>query len=277
MRSRIWWVALFALLVTACGGAYEVTTTVVSGESTLEISVYEPVGDGSWPLVYALPGSGGSAPRDLEVLATELAKNGVLVLASDIAVDNLDDAQQSAECGYRYALSIAEDHGGDLTEPVTMLGFSLGATGALIHGLNDSAYGPNGVYEKCPPAAERPDLVASIAGCHAQTTGIKGGELPNEPAVPMEYDPVWDWDSTTADVLLIAGSDDSVCRAIQSQDAQEALLAAGFDATYVEIAEAEHGEMVFHDIDANWATLPNDHPQGQETVTAILDAIETAG
>lgn len=55
------------------------------------------------------------------------------------------------------------------------------------------------------------------------------------------------------------------------------LESAGYDVVFVKVPDSNHGEIVFHDYDNNWETLPGDHPAGQATVQAILDAIEAAG
>jgi len=45
----------------------------------------------------------------------------------------------------------------------------------------------------------------------------------------------------------------------------------------IEIPDAGHGELVFHGHNEgdDWAELPPDAPQGQETVRIILEAIES--
>jgi len=45
-------------------GALDVSTTMVSGESTRDLWVWAPSEPGPWPVVYAVPGSGGEARRD---------------------------------------------------------------------------------------------------------------------------------------------------------------------------------------------------------------------
>jgi hypothetical protein len=56
---------------------YDVITSTVSTDTTRDVWVYEPDGDERWPVVYAIPGSGGDARRDLSTVATELARRGV--------------------------------------------------------------------------------------------------------------------------------------------------------------------------------------------------------
>ena len=46
---------------------------------------------------------------------------------TDIATqEGVDQAGIDAECGYRFARSIAAEHGGDLDQPVTFVGLVLG-------------------------------------------------------------------------------------------------------------------------------------------------------
>lgn len=269
-----------SIVVVGCGESgppYEVTQTVVSGAETQDLTVWAPDADGTWPVVYAMPGSGGSAVRDLGVLAEELAKSGLVVFAADVFADSYDEMVQYSECGYRYSLQVAEDHGGDLARPVTMLGFSTGASGAVFLGLNSAgAYGPDGVYEVCPPAAERPDIVVSIAGCHYTLSNLEH-ELGSKPSVTANIDTTWNWDHKTAEILLVAGSEDRQCQPFQSIGAQETLQEDGFEVMYVGIEGAGHGELVFHDTDNDWAELPSDDPRGQAVAQVIIDTIEAAG
>ena len=118
--------------VSGCGDAdpsYEVTSTMVSHETTADVWVWAPDGDGSWPVVYALPGSGGDARRDMAVLATGLASRGVVVFVTDYgSLASVADAARFTECGYRFSLDFADQYGGDLSQPVAMDGYSLGVT-----------------------------------------------------------------------------------------------------------------------------------------------------
>ena len=70
------------------------------------------------------------------------------------------------------------------------------------------------------------------------------------------------------------GADDDVCPARGSIAAQELLTEAGYDATYVEIPDANHWQVIFHDQSyGTYKTLEPDDPAGQATVQAVLDAI----
>jgi acetyl esterase/lipase len=112
-------IAFLAMVVLAAGcGAgvdaeppFEVSSAVISHETTQDISVWAPEADGSWPVVYALHGIGGSR-QDLAETAMALARQGVVVFAADYRSATPEHWEQDAECGYRYALSIAEEYGG---------------------------------------------------------------------------------------------------------------------------------------------------------------------
>ena len=67
------------VLAAACGGGdsdYEVTSEVVSDDTTQDILVFEPQGEGPWPVVFALHGIDGAA-EDMTEIATRLAREGL--------------------------------------------------------------------------------------------------------------------------------------------------------------------------------------------------------
>jgi alpha-beta hydrolase superfamily lysophospholipase len=263
--------AVTSLIATNCGSGsdegppFEVSSAVVSHPTTRDISVWAPETDGSWPVVYALHGRGGSR-QDLAETAIALARQGVVVFAADYRSSDAENWEQDAECGYRYMLSIAEDYGGDLDQPVTSVGYSLGATLVLEGGLNDATYGPGGSYDKCFSGAPRADVTVAVAGCHYEYQGQTFDLDPNNSR----------WTNEETDLILVAGTDDPVCEAWQSQDATAAFRSAGYDANLVEIDGANHFTLIFHDlVDGEWLTLP-DEAAGMEAVRAILDAIGAA-
>ena len=262
-------VGLLALSLVACSGAYETSTTVVSGEYTQKIWVTGPDADdsddwGSWPLVFAWHGLGGTGDG-LSTLAEKLASNGVVVFAPTYRTTRIEQLEQDAECAYRYALSIAADHGADLDQPITFVGESLGATVALYGGLNEAAYGPEGTYDQCGSGVPRPDVIVPVAGCHFEYDGVES---------PFDITPFSKQDAL---ITLVVGSDDEVCAPWQSKDAEAALLAAGYDVEYVEIEGGNHNNVAFYEvIDDEWVQLEED-PIGDEVVQAVLDAMEEAG
>lgn len=253
-------------------GPYGVTTTMVSDKTTPDIWVYAPDSAGSWPVVYAIPGDGGDARRDLDVMATELARRGYVVFATDWdPTGSVESFEWQHECGYRFSREKAAEFGGDLDQPVTMVGFSAGTTAVLYHALGESEWGPDGRWspsvafavdgDECFSGAPRPDVLVGIAGCHT-TNGFPSA--------------VKAWENTDADYVFVTGSDDEICDTAQSETAASYLRRNGYDVTVIEIPDASHGELVFHDLNNDWAELPPDDPRGQQTVRIIIDTIDAA-
>ena len=196
MRKAIL-IGLLPMILVACGNpSFEVTSTTVSDRTTQDVWVWAPDGDGSWPVVFAVHGSESKA-KDLEVLATELASHGVVVFAADTRTVpfNAPNYEQDVECGYRFSRTIADEYGGDLTQPVTFVGFSLGATAVLYHG-HGAQFGPDGWYDECFEVTPRPDVVVAIAGCHKKFDYPVGAR---------------EWGNPDADVVLVSGSEDTDC------------------------------------------------------------------
>jgi len=239
---------------------YEVITTSVSTDSTRDVWVYEPDGDGVWPVVYAIPGSGGDARGDLSTVATELARRGVLVFATDWAGEpDSEVSVAEVECGYRLALDLAGDYGGDLSRQPVVFGYSAGATTALNLTLGEAEYGPGGDFAVCFDGVPRPAASVALSGCHSHF------------AFGLETD---SWGNDNALLLLPVGNDDSGCTVRQSAKAGEALRQAGYDVSIIAIPDADHGDVVFRDIANKWAPLPPDHLPGRYTVQMILNAID---
>jgi predicted esterase len=236
---------------------------VISHETTRDISVWVPHGEGPWPVVYALHGLGGHRD-DLAEVATNLADQGILVFSAQHSAPDWAATEHDVECGYRFVRTMAGKYGGDLEQPVTFVGFSVGATLVLHHGLADDAFGPGGTFDACFSGAPRPDIIVPISGCHYEYQGATFG-----------FDTVG-WSNQKADLVLIAGEKDSVCEAWQSQDAASVLASSGYDVRLNEIAGANHLKVIFHDfVDDQWLTVP-DEPAGHEVVQTILEAIATA-
>jgi predicted dienelactone hydrolase len=127
-RRLIMTAAVFAVLA-ACGESpspadnaqtgppYNLVSTTVKDARTQQIEVWAPTGQGQWPVVYAVPGTGGKW-TDFDQVGPALARQGVVVFASDYRVNGTEE-QVTADlvCGYRYARSIAGSYGGELTRP----------------------------------------------------------------------------------------------------------------------------------------------------------------
>jgi acetyl esterase/lipase len=251
------------------GPPYDVVSEDVSHETTVGITVWAPDADGEWPVVYALHGTigMGASRRDWEPAGEKLASEGVVVFAADNR-QTPSTGESDAECGYRYALSIAENYGGDLDQPITSIGHSLGASMVLVGGLNADAYGPGGTYDQCFSGAARPDVIVPIAGCHYS---FGGRDFPPDTSL-------WTRDGDGGPQITVIGlENDTVCPASQSVEVTAELQAAGYDASYVEIAGANHYAPLFGDvIDDEWLVQP-DASGGDEVVQTILNAIEMLG
>lgn len=249
-------------------GPFEVTTTVVSHETTQDISVWAPDADGSWPIVYLVPAAGTG--QDLAEMATRLASHGTVLFAPDYRFDDSPLAkEQDLECGYRYTRTIAHEYGGDLDLPVTVVGDSFGASMALYGGLSEATYGPGGSYGVCFTGVPRADLIVPIAGCYYEH---EGDAFP-EPFLEALADSTVA-KNLDADLVLVVGEDDSTCQPWQSEDAAETLEAAGYDARVVVVPGGDHGNVVFwRVVDSEWMTAPND-PVGKKVIQVILDAID---
>ncbi len=237
-------------------GPFEVTTTMVSHETTQDIWVWAPDADGSWPIIYALHGTGGTGDG-LATTASKLASHGYVVFSPTWR------SEMDAECGYRYALSVAGQYGGDPDLPITSIGHSLGASVILVGGLDDAAYAEGGTYDACFTGGPRPSLLVPIAGCHYEYRGNEFG-----------FDPV-PFSGRDVDITLVVGTEDTECDPWQSQDATEVLNDVGYDARLVEVEDGNHANVVFYEIvDDEWVAIPDD-PVGEEVVRVILDALGT--
>ena len=274
MKKRLLVVVVTVLTAFAggCGGddpVFYVTSTIVSHETTRDVHVRAPDAEGPWPVVNALHGLGGRA-ADMAIMAEALASRGFVVFAASgrtteaVEQGRFDDLVRDTECGYRFARTIAEDYGGDLDQPVTMVGYSFGASGALSFGLEEAAFGPGGAYEECFSGAPRPDVIVAVSGCHYEFEGSSFG-----------FDTTG-FGNNDAALVLVVGENDPVCAPWQSEDAADALAAEGYDVDFVEIPNGNHFSVIFHDlVDDEWLTAPEE-PAGHAVVETILDAIDAA-
>ena len=263
------------VLATACGEGdsdYEVTSEVVSHQTTQDILVFEPQAEGPWPVVFALHGHDGSG-EDMTEIATRLAREGLVVFAptyrSDLTTnEGLLETAVDVECAYRFARSIAAEHGGDLNQPVTFVGWSMGATLALQAGLTEEI-DPSGEIVSCFPEVPRADVIAAISGCHYDFDF-------GEEAVLDFYNPSA-WGNEDADVALLAGDADTDCPPRHSEGAADELRSAGYDVDLVMLEGADHFAPIFHEYVGNDEMIPVDEsPAGERTVEVILDAIADA-
>lgn len=173
---RIAMVASLATVAVACGGGGDdvltVTSQVVSDPTTPDLRVLAPDGEGPWPVVVALHGFGGTG-QDMVELGTRLAKAGVVVFVPTYNTDlstpeGLTRASDDIVCAYQVARRIAPEHGGDLTQPVTVVGWSLGADFAVLGVLGPPTDSSTG---RCPGELPRPDVAVALAGCYYEFEG----------------------------------------------------------------------------------------------------------
>lgn len=261
------------LLATSCSsghppGRYEVTSTVLSSSTPRELRVFAPVGEGAWPVVFAFHGINGKA-GDMAELGRHLARRGVLVFAPTFRTDLSRDAgkvelARDAECGYRLARNVAHRYGGDLHQPMTFVGWSLGATLAIQGGL-DEQIDPAGIYLDCKPEVPRADVIVALSGCHYEFQG-----QPSTLLDPSE------WANRGASITLVAGERDTVCMPWQSERAERQLRAAGYDVRLFTLDGADHPAPVFHGIVNDTMVPASDTTAGERTVEIILDAIASA-
>lgn len=256
------------LLLSSCGdlgsvdGGFQVTSEVVSHEATKDMLVFAPDGEGSWPVIVAFHGVGGT-PEDMAEIATRLAREGNVVFAPTYGTDittqeGVDRAGIDAECGYRLARSIASKYGGDLSQPVTFVGWSLGASAALAIGLTEDI-DPTGKFVSCFDQVPRPDIIVAISGCH-----YEGGRLD---LVDTET-----WGNKEADIVLIAGEQDTTCPASETEDAAAEMRSAGYDVDVVMLEGASHFAPIFGSL-VDGKLVASDDPAGDRTLEVILKAI----
>ncbi len=267
-----WWPALVgvALLLAACGtdsgGApYEATREVVSHETTQEILVFAPDAEGSWPVVFAVHGINGAGDHMAEI-ARRLAERGFVVFAPTYRTDfstqeTAMDASLDLVCAGWYAGSIAGDHGGDLDQPITFLGWSLGAGYVLEGGLVEDI-DPAGDLLPCSVEAVRADVVVTVAGCHY---GPDGTQPPFDPT---------DWTNRDATIVMTVGADDTQCEPWQTEDAAALLRSHGYDVDVVVFEDADHFSPLFLEFVDGGLVADTEHPAGDQLVDLVVDAVD---
>jgi dienelactone hydrolase len=265
-RRRLPTALAVLVVLAACGDpasddGYDVTTQTVSDETTQTISVFAPDADGSWPVVLAYHGNEGTR-ADMALLGERVAAAGAVVFtpdyrSGDFSENGLIETVTDVECAYRYVRSIAADHGGDLQRPVVWVGWSLGAVWAVQGGL-DETIDDTGTILPCTPEVPRPDVVVAVAGCYEE--------------VGQGFDPD-QWGNPDARLILVAGSDDTVCPAAESERVTQELRARHYDVRLVTLEGADHFAPVFHREENGHLVESPDEPAGQEVLRLITDAL----
>jgi dienelactone hydrolase len=265
-------VASLATVAVACGGRGDdgltVASQIVSDPTTPDMRVLAPDGEGPWPVVLALHGFGGTG-QDMVELGTRLAKAGVVVFVPTYNTDlstpeGLTRASDDLVCAYQLARRIAPEYGGDVSQPVTAVGWSLGADLAVLGGLGPPTDSSTG---RCPGELPRPAVVVALSGCYY--------EFEDNPVT--WFDDLTGWTNKSADVHLVDGDNDTTCPASQTERLATSLRTEGYDVAVTRLSSANHGAPIFHDErDGQWQVITDD-PAGEQAVEIILDAITTAG
>ena len=264
-------VVVLALFLAACsgggGGASgpAVREQTISDPTTQDILMFRPSGQGSWPIVMAYHGSNGNAEQMAE-LGRRLAATGLVVFAPDIRTDvsteqGIVNTANDSECAYRYARSVAAHFGGDLERPVTFVGWSFGANFALQGGL-DEDLDPSHRFISCFTNVPRPDVIVALDGCHYEFAGRPSTLLDRE-----------QWGNPGVHLVLAAGSDDTVCPAVQSEKMAAELRTRGYTVQYELLQGADHFAPVFLAGGVSGTVPSPDSPAGDHTVRLITDAI----
>jgi dienelactone hydrolase len=236
----------------------------VSHATTQDILVFAPDAEGSWPVVVVMHGVGGRA-EDMAEFATHLARDGLVVFVPNYRTDvsseeGIEDAGRDGECAYRFARTVASDYGGDLDQPVTFVGWSLGASYVLAAGLTDDI-DPSGEGLSCFEKVPGPDVVVAMSGCHYEYEGR-----------PTGFD-LHGSGNMDADVELLAGEQDTTCAAWQTEDAAAELRSAGYDVDLLILDGASHYAPIFHDRVNGEDVVVTDDPAGERAIDAIVEAI----
>ena len=267
-RLRLAALAASAAMVAACGGTgpdddlgYDVTADTISDETTQDIEVFAPDAHGAWPVVVAYHGNEGNAGQ-MALLAEGVASAGAVVFvpnyrSGDFSQQGIVNLARDAECGYRYARTVAPDYGGDLAEPVVWVGWSLGAVFALQAGL-DETLDDTGKILTCFSDAPRPDIIVAVSGCYED--------------IGPAFDPA-QWGNEDAEVILVDGDEDTVCPAAQTDRVAKELRTRHYDVRLVTIEGADHFAPVFHRYEDGQMVESPDEPAGQEVQRLVTDAV----
>jgi alpha-beta hydrolase superfamily lysophospholipase len=257
-------------------------TDGISGPDIENITVWAPDAEGPWPIVMFLPGWEGKGIHYAQT-AEMLAGQGVVVFApdtrsQDIATADWRNPYRDAECAYRHMRTVAPKYGGDIDQPITISGHSLGAYIAMAIVLFEAQFGPDSSFDRCPgQVPPRPDQVVGLSGCYSKS-GVDGTEFPFAPSTQG-------WTHLDASIHLVVGSDDTVCEPWQSEEAATTLAADGYMSVELTVIDdADHFDVMFtgyrgdnewYEPGGEWFAKPND-PGGVAAAQAILDTITTS-
>lgn len=199
--------------------------------------------------------------------ARRLAERGFVVFAPTYRTDlsteqGAIDATRDLVCSGWLVDSIAGDHGGDPDQPVTFLGWSLGASYVLEGGLIEDL-DPAGRLRPCDIDSLRVDVIVAVAGCHYAAQGVE-----------FDFD-ASGWSNKDASIVVAVGEDDTNCAPWQSADAADELRANGYDVDLFVLDDADHFSPFFLDFVDGELVLDPDHPAGNRLVDIVVDAVGT--
>ena len=146
----------------------DVVYMTINGVELL-MDVYEPQGDGPWPVVVAFHGLSPSGKDDFSntVVAQEAASEGMVVFAPSwiagdpfpITIDDFEMFKASANCAVAFAQENAANYRGDPTNTV-VYGFSAGAGAGLLATVQPSG----GPIEGCESEASPAPISGAVLG-----------------------------------------------------------------------------------------------------------------
>ncbi len=224
--------------------AVEVTEDI-DVTSTRTMDVYEPTEGGPWPVVVMWHGADTSVPAsnshriDMTYLAPVVAEQGAVVFNVSYSAMTPADAVNDTGCSLQLAVESATDFGGD-PERVVLVGNSFGGAAALIWGL-DTPF-RNEPFTDCAADADSvqvlPDaVVAAASGIDPRNLSVASWQQADDAVL----------DAGTP-MLLVGGNPDlqvffatqrahpaGVARPEDSIALHEALLAAGYESTLIEL------------------------------------------
>ena len=257
-----------------------VRTDNISGTDIANMTVWAPDAQGDWPVVLLLAGWSGIGDH-YSATAEALASHGVVVFAPDYRAQSIDgpdwrDAYRDAECAYRHLRASAARFGGDIEQPVTVIGHSTGAVVATGLALDEEGFASAGPFDRCPAGeVPRPDRVVALGGCYF-ASDFDGTEYPWDPST-------FGWSHLDADIHMVVGADDSVCEAWQTEQAADLLSQDGFEnVALTTLDDADHFDVVFmrwegdgdwYDPATEWFDEPGDEA-GLAAVQVMLDTVQ---
>lgn len=241
-------------LTTTTGDA---TTTVAAGDvqvaeslafstmSANKLDVYNPTGQGPWPVVIVVHGA-SQRRNDFAPLAMAIAERGAVVFNVDATMSSpFESAIADVACSVRLAKATAAEYGGE-PERVTLVGNSAGAAVGMIVALT----GDDVAHDCVADESGELDAIVGYEGPFDWATTVYGPiDLPalasTDPDLWKAADPYAHLGGNSDLVVrLIHGDDDDqawfeVPRSV-SLDFHQSLTDAGYDAEITLIDGASH-------------------------------------